>query len=78
MNFIKHTNELLNESYYIGTHKSGLEVVVIPKDQMTLYATFATKYGSMDNTFKTRLFLLVNLVHHVHLSNQQKMYQRQK
>ena len=36
MNFIKHTNELLNESYYIGTHKSGLEVVVIPKDQMTL------------------------------------------
>lgn len=53
MNFIKHTNELLNESYYIGTHKSGLEVVVIPKDQMTLYATFATKYGSMDNTFKT-------------------------
>ena len=53
MNFIKHTNELLRESYYIGTHKSGLEVVVIPKDQMTLYATFATRYGSMDNTFKT-------------------------
>lgn len=52
MEFTKHTNELLKESYYIGTHKSGLEVVVIPKDQMTLYATFATRYGSMDNTFR--------------------------
>lgn len=53
MNFIKHTNDLLGESYYIGRHKSGLEAVVIPKNQMTLYATFATRYGSMDNTFKT-------------------------
>lgn len=53
MNFTKRTNELLKESYYIGTHKSGLEVIVVPKDQMTLYATFATRYGSMDNTFKT-------------------------
>ncbi|MBR6633323.1 MAG: insulinase family protein [Clostridia bacterium] len=53
MKFTKHTNSLLNESYYIGKHHSGLEVVVIPKDQMTLYATFATRYGSMDNTFKT-------------------------
>lgn len=53
MNFTKHTNELLKEAYYVGQHKSGLEVVVIPKDQMTLYATFATRYGSMDNTFKT-------------------------
>ncbi|MBE6650500.1 MAG: insulinase family protein [Ruminococcaceae bacterium] len=53
MNFTKYTNELLKESYYKGKHKSGLEVIVIPKDQMTLYATFATRYGSMDNTFKT-------------------------
>ncbi len=53
MNFTKHNNELLNELYYKGVHKSGLEVIIIPKDQMTLYATFATRYGSMDNTFKT-------------------------
>lgn len=53
MNFTKYTNGLLNESYYKGTHKSGLEVIVIPKDQMTLYASFSTRYGSMDNSFRT-------------------------
>ncbi len=53
MEFIKHTNSTLGESYYRARHKSGLEVIVIPKDQMTLYALFATRYGSMDNTFKT-------------------------
>ena len=52
MNFTKFENKLLNECYYKGTHKSGLEVVVIPKEQMTLYATFVTHYGSMDNTFR--------------------------
>lgn len=52
MNFTKFENKLLNECYYKGSHKSGLEVIVIPKEQMTLYATFATHYGSMDNTFR--------------------------
>ena len=52
MNFTEYTSKLLSESYFVGEHKSGLEVVVIPKKQMTLYATFATRYGSMDNTFK--------------------------
>ena len=52
MNFTEYTSTLLSESYFVGEHKSGLEVVVIPKKQMTLYATFATRYGSMDNTFK--------------------------
>ncbi len=54
MNFTKYTNERLGESYYKGVHESGLEVIVIPKDQMTAYALFATRYGSMDNTFKTK------------------------
>ncbi len=53
MKFNKFSNELLSECYYKGVHKSGLEVIVIPKKQMTLYALFATRYGSMDNTFKT-------------------------
>ncbi len=52
MNFTKYTSKTLEESYYKGRHKSGLEVIVIPKNQMTLYSLFATRYGSMDNTFK--------------------------
>ncbi len=53
MKYTEHTNKLLGESYFSATHKSGLEVVVIPKKQMTAYALFVTRYGSMDNTFKT-------------------------
>lgn len=53
MIFTKYTNELLRESYFKGVHESGLEVIVIPKEQTTLYALFATRYGSNDSTFKT-------------------------
>jgi len=48
------TSEKLCEKYYRGTHGSGLEIIVIPKKQATLYALFATRYGSVDNRFKTR------------------------
>ncbi|MBE6701136.1 MAG: insulinase family protein [Ruminococcaceae bacterium] len=53
MEFKKRTSEKLSESSFSGRHESGLEVVIIPKKQKTVYALFATKYGSMDNTFKT-------------------------
>ncbi len=53
MIFTEHKSVRLRERYYLGRHESGLEVVIIPKKQRTLYATLATKYGSRDNTFKT-------------------------
>ena len=46
------TNDQLNEKYYKISHKSGLDVYIIPKEMSTTYATFATRYGSMDNKFK--------------------------
>lgn len=53
MNFTEIRSERLSEKYYRGTHESGLEIIVIPKKQSTLYALFATRYGSIDNRFKT-------------------------
>ena len=52
MNYTKYESSLLNETYYRGIHKSGLETIIIPKNQMTAYALFATRYGSSDSTFK--------------------------
>ena len=46
-------SELLNEEYCYFKHKSGLDVYVFPKNMSTSYALFATKYGSIDNKFKT-------------------------
>ncbi len=45
-------NDFLKEEYYSFTHKSGLAVYVFPKKLTTAYATFATRYGSVDNCFK--------------------------
>ena len=39
---------LLREHYFLGTHKSGLSVYVFPKKLTTVYALFATRYGSVD------------------------------
>ena len=39
---------LLREHYFFGTHKSGLSVYVFPKKLTTVYALFATRYGSVD------------------------------
>ena len=47
------TNPRICEKYYQVSHKSGLEIYVIPKKMSTSYALFATKYGSIDNRFRT-------------------------
>ncbi|MCI8590411.1 MAG: insulinase family protein [Clostridiales bacterium] len=52
--FTKKENALLDEAYYHYKHKSGLSVYVIPKKLSTYYAVFATRYGSVDNEFKTQ------------------------
>lgn len=41
---------LLREHYFVGTHKSGLPVYVFPKKLTSVYALFATRYGSVDVT----------------------------
>ncbi len=52
MNFIKTYNNALDETVYSGTHKSGLKVIVIKKKGFSKsYATFSTKYGSVNNEF---------------------------
>lgn len=42
----------LRERYYRITHKSGLDIYVIPKKMSTAYALFATRYGGRDNCFR--------------------------
>ncbi len=46
-------SEALDERYYRLQHKSGLDIYVFPKNMSTTYALFSTKYGSIDNHFKT-------------------------
>lgn len=46
-------SEFLDEEYTHFKHKSGLNVYVFPKKLSTSYAIFATKYGSLENKFKT-------------------------
>ena len=46
-------SDFLNEEYTLFKHKSGLDVYVFKKKLSTSYALFATKYGSLDNKFKT-------------------------
>ena len=45
-------NELLGEQYTVLTHKSGLKIYVFPKDLTSSYCLIATRFGSVDNTFK--------------------------
>ncbi|MFD3260989.1 EF-P 5-aminopentanol modification-associated protein YfmH [Paenibacillus lentus] len=47
------THERLKETVYLETMENGLQVYVLPKPgfQKT-YATFSTKYGSIDNHFR--------------------------
>ena len=47
----KFTSEMLGESYYKHTHKSGLDIYVFPKKLSSTYAIFGTHYGSIDNSF---------------------------
>lgn len=47
-------NEFLNEQYSVQTHKSGLTIMMYQnKNFSSAYALFGTKYGSLDNSFKT-------------------------
>lgn len=51
INYIE--NSILGEGYYSIDHKSGLKIYVYPKPEYTsTYATFGTKYGSIDTRFK--------------------------
>ncbi|WP_411678170.1 EF-P 5-aminopentanol modification-associated protein YfmH [Caproicibacter sp.] len=50
----KITSERTGDFYYTGKHSSGLTVTVYPKEKNnSTYAVFGTKYGSIDNCFKT-------------------------
>ena len=52
MNAVKHP--LLGDTLYTETHKSGLRVVVWPQaEASSVYAVFATKYGSVYNVLPT-------------------------
>lgn len=51
MEFIKKYDELLKEHTFVGEHKSGLKVIVIEKNTEKSYATFSTKYGSINTEF---------------------------
>ena len=50
---IKKENKKINEAYYYFKDESGLDVYVFPKKLSTAYACFATRYGSLENRFKT-------------------------
>ncbi len=52
MNFIKTYNKALDETIFSATHESGLKVIVIKKKGFSKsYATFSTKYGSINTEF---------------------------
>lgn len=52
MEFKKEYYETLNETVYSATHKSGLKVILIKKPGFKKsYATFSTKYGSINTEF---------------------------
>lgn len=53
MKFIEIKNDFLGEVIYKGIHKSGLNVVVLPKEGFSkYYGIISTKYGSNDVCFK--------------------------
>jgi len=47
-------NATVRERFYTIEHQSGLEIFVVPKKHSTSYAMIGTRYGSMDNRFKTQ------------------------
>ena len=52
MEFTKTHYETLGETVYSATHKSGLRVILIKKEGFKKsYATFSTKYGSINTQF---------------------------
>lgn len=54
MNLKKIENERLGECYYRCEHPSGLVILLCPMPEFaTSYGLFGTKYGSIDNCFRT-------------------------
>ena len=57
MNNISPTKQLfssaLREKYSFFKHPSGLEIYIFPKKMSSAYAFLGTRFGSVDNTFKT-------------------------
>lgn len=51
MEFVKKQDELLKDEIYVGEHKSGLKVIILKKNTEKSYATFSTKYGSINTEF---------------------------
>jgi len=52
MNAVK--NPMIGDTLYVDTHKTGLKIVVWPQPEASsVYAVFATKYGSVYNTLPT-------------------------
>ncbi len=55
MNIIKEIkSERVGDKYYEVIHSTGLKIFIYPKEHNnSAYAVFGTKYGSIDNAFKT-------------------------
>lgn len=52
MNFTEINNKCLGEKYYRIHHSSGLNIIVCPKEGFnSVYATIATKFGSINSQF---------------------------
>lgn len=52
MNFTEINNKRLGEKYYRIHHSSGLNIIVCPKEGFnSVYATIATKFGSINSQF---------------------------
>ncbi len=47
-------NNFLCEQYEKYTHPCGLDIYVFPKKMTSTYALFGVKYGSVNNSFKTK------------------------
>lgn len=45
-------NETIDEKLYIGKHESGLKIYLLPKKFTKSYASFAVRYGSIDDRFR--------------------------
>ncbi len=49
------THPELGEQYLVATHNSGLKIYICEKKNFSgCYAVFGTKYGSIDNAFRTK------------------------
>jgi Predicted Zn-dependent peptidases len=64
MNIIKEIkSERVGDKYFEINHSSGLKIYIYPKENnSSAYAVFGTKYGSIDNCFKTSEDLEPNAV----------------